>query len=329
MGREHALLLGSRGAKVVVDDFGGELDGSGFSKDPADQVVKEIVAAGGEAVACYADVSKPKEAASIIDIALSNFGKIDIVVNNAGISDPGAFGDLPLSKFKKMIEVHYYGMLHVSKAAWPHMLEAGYGRIIQVTSESVMGMAKLTSYGSAKGACFAFIRNLATDAVGTGIQVNGIMPRGSTRMADARGPWQSFWTCLRRHCPPSCRGCRPSRWLRRSPISPMSRTRSTARSLLSAGVTSNESCCSRPRASPSTATGPQSSRSRPRSIRPWTWRTRLSWAFPAPTHRGPPMRHSSTHLPLPERNPTLPQHSEGRHDSASASVWTAAMPVRS
>jgi NAD(P)-dependent dehydrogenase (short-subunit alcohol dehydrogenase family) len=186
MGREHALLLAARGAKVVVDDFGGELDGSGFSKDPADQVVKEIVAAGGEAVACYADVSKPKEASSIIDIALSNFGKIDIVVNNAGISDPGPFGDLPLSKFKKMIEVHYYGMLHVSKAAWPHMLEAGYGRIIQVTSESVMGMAKLTSYGSAKGACFAFIRNLATDAVGTGIQVNGIMPRGSTRMADAR-----------------------------------------------------------------------------------------------------------------------------------------------
>lgn len=185
MGRTHSLLLAQRGAKVVVADFGGELDGSGRSQGPADDVVKEIDADGGQAVACYADVSDAAEAAGIIEIALDNFGRVDIVVNNAGISDPGAFGDLSVEQFTKMVEVHYYGSLFVSKAAWPHMIEAGYGRFVNVTSESVFGLAKLTSYGSAKGACFGLTRNLAADAVGTGIKVNGIMPRGSTRMANA------------------------------------------------------------------------------------------------------------------------------------------------
>jgi NAD(P)-dependent dehydrogenase (short-subunit alcohol dehydrogenase family) len=185
MGREHSLLLAQRGAKVVVADFGGELDGTGGSKGPADDVVKEIEADGGEAVACYADVSDAEEAASIIDVAVGDFGRLDIVVNNAGISDPGAFADLSLDQFRKMIEVHYYGTLQVSKAAWPHMVQAEYGRFVNVTSESVFGMPKLTSYGSAKGALFALTRNMAADAPGTGIKVNGIMPRGSTRMANA------------------------------------------------------------------------------------------------------------------------------------------------
>ncbi len=185
MGREHSLLLALRGAKVVVADFGGELDGTGGSKGPADDVVKEIEADGGEAVACYADVSDAEEAASIIDVAVGTFGRLDIVVNNAGISDPGAFADLSIDQFKKMIDVHYYGTLHVSKVGVAAHGRGGYGRFVNVTSESVFGMPKLTSYGSAKGACFALIRNMAADATGTGIQVNGIMPRGSTRMANA------------------------------------------------------------------------------------------------------------------------------------------------
>src|SRR4051794_12945726 len=135
MGREHSLLLAQRGAKVVVADFGGELDGSGRSKGPADDVVKEIEADGGVAVACYADVADAAEAAGIIDVAVDTFGRLDIVVNNAGISDPGAFADLSLEQFQKMINVHYYGTLHVSKAAWPHMADAGYGRFVNVTSE--------------------------------------------------------------------------------------------------------------------------------------------------------------------------------------------------
>ena len=116
---------------------------------------------------------------------MDTFGRLDIVVNNAGISDPGAFADLSLDQFRKMIEVHYYGTLFVSKAAWPRMVEAGYGRFVNVTSESVFGMPKLTSYGAAKGACFSLIRNMAADTGVTGIKVNGIMPRGSTRMANA------------------------------------------------------------------------------------------------------------------------------------------------
>src|SRR3954464_13252505 len=137
MGREHSLLLAERGAKVVVADFGGELDGSGRSQGPADDVVKEIESAGGEEVSCYADVSNADEAASIVDVAIGNFGRVDIVVNNAGISDPGTFDDLSLAKFRKMVDVHYFGTLQVSKAAWPRMMDAGYGRFVNVTSESV------------------------------------------------------------------------------------------------------------------------------------------------------------------------------------------------
>jgi NAD(P)-dependent dehydrogenase (short-subunit alcohol dehydrogenase family) len=185
VGRCHAQLFASRGAKVVVADLGSELNGSGSSHDPADQVVKEIEAAGGEAVACYADVSDEAGAASIVQTALDTFGGVDVVVNNAGIADPlDTFENLSTRDFRRMIEIHYLGTVYVTKAAWPHLMAAGYGRVVNTSSEAAIGtVPKNTCYGSAKAAIYGFTRTLALDGPKHGILVNAVAPRANTRMA--------------------------------------------------------------------------------------------------------------------------------------------------
>ena len=184
VGRAHAILLASRGAKIVVADLGGELDGSGSSSAPADEVVKEIEAAGGEAVACAASVANETGATSIVRTALDAFGALDVVVNNAGIAEPDWFEDLSLERFRRMIDVHYMGTVNVTFAAWPHMVKAGFGRIVNTCSEAMLGMSpKNTSYGGAKGGVFGFTRTLALDAARVGIRVNAVAPRANTRLA--------------------------------------------------------------------------------------------------------------------------------------------------
>ncbi len=184
VGRCHALLLASRGAKVVVADLGSQLDGSGSSVAPAEEVVEEITAAGGEAVACHASVAEEAGAATIVQAALDAFGRVDVVVNNAGIAAPEWFEDLSAEDFRRMIEVHYFGTVHVTSAAWPHMVKAGYGRIVNTCSEGAFGLVpKATAYGGAKGAIFAFTRTLALDAMRSGIQVNAVAPRAQTRLS--------------------------------------------------------------------------------------------------------------------------------------------------
>ena len=173
--------------KVVVADLGGELDGSGSSSGPAHDVVTEIEASGGEAVACHASVADEKGAASIVEAALDAFGRVDVVVNNAGIADPDLFEDLSLERFRRMIEVHYLGTVNVTFAAWPHMLKAGYGRVVNTTSEGALGMVpKCTSYGGAKGGVLAFTKALANDAIRHGLRVNAVAPRANTRLS---APW--------------------------------------------------------------------------------------------------------------------------------------------
>lgn len=187
VGRCHALALASRGAKVVVADLGGELDGSGSSSGPAHDVVTEIEAAGGEAVACHASVADEKGAASIVQAALDTFGRVDVVVNNAGIADPDLFEDLSVERFRRMVEVHYLGTVNVTFAAWPHMLKAGYGRVVNTTSEGALGtVPKCTSYGGAKGGVLAFTKALANDAMRHGLHVNAVAPRANTRLS---APW--------------------------------------------------------------------------------------------------------------------------------------------
>ena len=184
IGRSHARLLASRGAQVVVADFGAELDGSGSSAQPAQEVVKEIEAAGGQAVMCHASVAEEAGAASIIQTALEHFGRLDAVINNAGISDMHLFEDLSLEQFRRMIDVHYLGTVLVTKFAWPHFVEAGYGRIVNTTSEGILGAQPLlTSYGAAKGAVWALTRNLAAEGAERGILANAVCPRALTRMS--------------------------------------------------------------------------------------------------------------------------------------------------
>ena len=184
VGRCHALLLAARGAKVVVADLGGRLDGGGSSSEPAEAVVKEIEAAGGEAVACHASVAEEAGAASIVQAALDAFGRVDVVVNNAGIADPDLFEDLSPDRFRRMVDVHYLGSVYVAFAAWPHMIEAGYGRIVNTCSEAAFGLVpKASSYGGAKGGVLSFTRALALEGLQHGIQVNAVAPRAQTRLS--------------------------------------------------------------------------------------------------------------------------------------------------
>jgi NAD(P)-dependent dehydrogenase (short-subunit alcohol dehydrogenase family) len=184
VGRSHALVLAQRGARVVVADIGAALDGAGSSSAPADEVVAEITASGGEAVACFADVSQEAGAASIIEAAMDSFGQIDVVVNNAGIAAPMDWiEDLTTADYRRMVEVHHLGTVYVTKAAWPH-LTAARGNVVNTTSEGVLGMVpKNSSYGSAKGAVLGFTRALALDGLRHGIRVNAVVPRAMTRMS--------------------------------------------------------------------------------------------------------------------------------------------------
>jgi len=184
-GRCHALLLAARGARVVVADYGVNADGSGSSPEPAAQVAKEIEAAGGEAVSCFASVADEAGAASIVQTALDTFGRLDILVNNAGIVDPHWFEDLTMEQFRLMQEFHYLGTVQVSKAAWPHLQAAATGCIVNTASEAILGgVPKSTSYSGAKGGVFAFTRALALDGKRHGIRVNAVAPRGRTRMSE-------------------------------------------------------------------------------------------------------------------------------------------------
>ncbi len=187
VGRAHARLLAARGAQVVVVDLGGQLDGTGASPEPAENVVKEIKAEGGIAVPCSASVATEEGAHTIVQVALEAFGRVDIIVNNAGISQPDWFDDLTVDRFRQMIDVHFLGSVNVTRAAWPHLQSNGYGRIVNTCSEAAFGMVpKNTSYGSAKGGVFGFTRSLALDARRHGILVNAIAPRASTRLSDTK-----------------------------------------------------------------------------------------------------------------------------------------------
>ena len=184
VGRAYARLLASRGARVVVADLGGALEGGGSSHDPADGVVKEIEAARCEAVACYASVADEAGAASIVQTALDAFGRLDAVINNAGISDPEGFESVPPEQFQRMLDVHYLGTVNVLKAAWPHLRAANYGRVVNTCSEAMGGInPKMTSYGGAKGAVLGLTLALACESRQHGILVNAVAPRAATRLS--------------------------------------------------------------------------------------------------------------------------------------------------
>jgi NAD(P)-dependent dehydrogenase (short-subunit alcohol dehydrogenase family) len=184
-GRCHAMLLASRGANVVIADNGCDANGTGSSPEPVQQVAKEIDAAGGSVVPVFASVTEEAGANEIVAAAVENFGGIDVLVNNAGIVDPQHFDDLKMEQFRRMVEVHYLGIVQMTMAAWPHLKKATKPAVVNTASEAVLGnIPKCVSYAGAKGGVFAFTRMLAFERPRTGIRVNAVAPRGTTRMSD-------------------------------------------------------------------------------------------------------------------------------------------------
>jgi NAD(P)-dependent dehydrogenase (short-subunit alcohol dehydrogenase family) len=183
LGRAYALLLAGRGAAVVVNDLGGAMDGTGADAAPAEQVVAAITAAGGTAVADAGDVATAAGAQSVVDAAMANFGHIDILINNAGIIRWAAFPEADEENLGRHLAVHTVGSFNTARAAWAHMAERGYGRIVMTTSSGIFGLPNNTSYATAKAAVIGLTRSLATAGAKLGIQVNLVAPAAMTRMA--------------------------------------------------------------------------------------------------------------------------------------------------
>jgi NAD(P)-dependent dehydrogenase (short-subunit alcohol dehydrogenase family) len=181
LGRAHALLLAQRGAKVVVNDLGGTKEGEGSDAGPATDVVSEITAAGGIAVADTNNVGSEEGCHALVGTAVREFGRIDIVVNNAGISRFATFPDADAENLERTLDVHLRGTWHTTRAAWPHMVEQGYGRVITTTSTGMFGLADNLAYATAKGALIGFTRSLAVEAASHGIRVNCVAPNAITR----------------------------------------------------------------------------------------------------------------------------------------------------
>ena len=185
LGRQHALLMASRGALVVVNDLGGAVDGSGSDKGAAQKVVDEIVALGGEAVADTNSVSTPEGGAAIVAGAVKAFGRVDIVINNAGILRDKSFHNMDPSLMNPVFDVHLKGAFHVTQPAFVLMREQGYGRIVSTSSAAgIFGNFGQANYGAAKMGLVGFTRVLAVEGAKYNIKANAIAPLALTRMTE-------------------------------------------------------------------------------------------------------------------------------------------------
>ncbi len=184
LGRAHALELARRGACVVVNDIGVERGGGGPTPHPANDVVEEIRAAGGRALANWDDVAEAHGAARLVAGTVEEFGRIDVVVTNAGINRLAEFGDSRLEDFAAILAVHLFGTLYVLHAAYGAMARRHYGRIIMTTSQIAWeGKGDLPAYGTAKGGILGLLATLRLTAPGHGIAVNAVAPFALTRAA--------------------------------------------------------------------------------------------------------------------------------------------------
>ena len=185
LGRSHALALAARGAKVLINDLGGSVDGSGGSSAAALETVAMIEAAGGEAIANGANVANREEVDAMVAQAVEQWGRVDILVNNAGILRDKSFAKMSMDDFQLVVDVHLMGSANCSKAVWALMREQGYGRIVMTTSSSGMyGNFGQANYGAAKMAVVGLMNTLCIEGEKYNININCLSPTAGTRMLE-------------------------------------------------------------------------------------------------------------------------------------------------
>ncbi len=193
LGRCHAIELAKRGAKVVVNDLGGSVDGSGAGSEAAQSVVAEIEAAGGEAIANGANVARYDEVEAMVKQAMDTWGRVDILVNNAGILRDKSFAKGGLDDFRLVLDVHLMGTVNCTKACWEIMREQAYGRVVVTTSSSgLYGNFGQTNYGSAKMGVIGMMNTLAQEGAKYNIKINALAPTAGTRMTEGLLPDEAF-----------------------------------------------------------------------------------------------------------------------------------------
>ena len=189
LGREHALALAARGARVLVNDLGGTRDGSGGSSSAAQAVVDEIRAAGGEALANGASVTDPVAVQAMVQQAVDAWGRVDILVNNAGILRDKSFAKMELADFQLVVDVHLMGAVYCTKAVWALMNAQQYGRIVMTTSSSgLYGNFGQSNYGAAKMALVGLMQTLSLEGAKNNLRVNCLAPTAATRMTEGLMP---------------------------------------------------------------------------------------------------------------------------------------------
>jgi NAD(P)-dependent dehydrogenase (short-subunit alcohol dehydrogenase family) len=185
LGRAYALLLASRGARVVVNDTGGSLKGEGLDAGPAQAVAREIRSAGGDAIATAASVATPEGGGAIINAALEHYGRIDILIHNAGIVRAASLKEMTQEDFDAVLNVHLRGAFHVVQPAFVRMCKAGYGRIVLTSSiGGLYGNHRQANYGAAKAGIVGLSNVVALEGAADGVKCNVIVPAAVTRMAE-------------------------------------------------------------------------------------------------------------------------------------------------
>jgi len=185
LGRQHCLQLAARGAKVVVNDLGGSVDGSGGSVTAAEGVAEEIRRGGGEAIGNGADITKLDQVEAMVAEAKAKWGRVDILINNAGILRDKTFAKMTMDDFKKVVDVHLFGTANCTKAVWETMREQNYGRIMLTSSASgIYGNFGQSNYGAAKAAMIGLMNVLSQEGAKSNIRVNTLAPAAATRMLE-------------------------------------------------------------------------------------------------------------------------------------------------
>ncbi len=189
LGRSHALALAARGARVVVNDFGGDVHGTGGSSGPAERVAEEIRQAGGQAMSHGASVANDEQVGHMVAAVMERWGRVDILINNAGILRDASFAKTTLADFRTVLDVHLLGSAICSQAVWPHMRAANFGRILMTTSTSgLYGNFGQANYGAAKTGLIGLMNVLQIEGAKHDIRVNALCPSAATRMTQGLMP---------------------------------------------------------------------------------------------------------------------------------------------